>query len=136
MIWCYHCDEEILDDSWQPIVDEKRFLKENLRYRAPPSVAAIRELLAKKQPSPKIQPKKVQKTSQKLPLAERGMAGLSNLGNTCYLNSAVQCLSHVFAMSQYFQKCLPSHLYFKFEKKTQLSRSYREMIGELWSHEE
>ena len=30
------------------------------------------------------------------------MRGLRNLGNTCYFNTAVQCLSHVPPLSQYF----------------------------------
>lgn len=58
---------------------------------------------------------------------QRGLVGLQNLGNTCYMNGALQALSNCQQLTRFVLDC-PGFL-----KDKGLSHSYSELIREIWS---
>ena len=59
-----------------------------------------------------------------------GLVGLSNLGNTCYMNAALQCLSNTPALTKYFLNCadlVPRDI------KPNLGLAYAKLMAELWT---
>ncbi|VDM44973.1 unnamed protein product [Toxocara canis] len=69
-------------------------------------------------------------------IAIPGMCGLQNLGNTCFINSAVQCLSSVVEITGYFRDGYYMNDINKenvLGMQGKLAHAYAELIENLWS---
>ncbi|KAI9555211.1 hypothetical protein GHT06_017726 [Daphnia sinensis] len=107
-IWCYKCEGEMFPLNNDPVINQNLltlFTKENVQSDLLPRVKC----------------------------ETQGIVGLQNLGNTCYLNAALQALSNVPPMTQYFLECMPITDRDKEIKRTSLAKAYRNLIQNMWS---
>uniref|UniRef100_A0A8C1U2X7 Ubiquitin carboxyl-terminal hydrolase n=1 Tax=Cyprinus carpio TaxID=7962 RepID=A0A8C1U2X7_CYPCA len=59
----------------------------------------------------------------------QGLTGMKNIGNSCYMNAALQALSNCPPLTQFFLDC--SGLV-RTDKKPALCKSFQKLISELW----
>lgn len=55
----------------------------------------------------------------------KGLSGLKNLGNTCYMNSVLQCLSNVLNLTHYLRTC-------KTLSEDEVLNSYVKLLNGIW----
>ena len=67
--------------------------------------------------------------------SRKGVCGLQNLGNTCFMNSSLQCLSNVYELSQFL---LSNEFLNDLNEKNalgtggKLTVAYAELVKEMW----
>ena len=64
----------------------------------------------------------------------KGILGLKNRGNTCYLNTSIQCLNNLELLSNYFLQNKHLDEIDKSFDKNQIAKEYSKLIHAIWSN--
>lgn len=130
-IWCYVCEREVFLDhrAVTPASYNHHRCRSSEQVRAPTKDAGQHSVSHHLRAVPIAVAEEEGSESEEDELKPRGLTGMKNIGNSCYMNAALQALSNCPPLTQFFLDC--SGLV-RTDKKPALCKSYQKLISELW----
>uniref|UniRef100_A0A674EPU4 Ubiquitin carboxyl-terminal hydrolase n=1 Tax=Salmo trutta TaxID=8032 RepID=A0A674EPU4_SALTR len=131
-IWCYVCEREVFLEQRPAVVSAMSATHTPHHCKAMDNQDAVHQPVSHHRPLkavPIAVAEEEGSESEEDDLKPRGLTGMKNIGNSCYMNAALQALSNCPPLTQFFLDC--SGLV-RTDKKPALCKSYQKLISELW----
>ena len=144
-LWCYDCESEVFmntnnyydndlePNEYNPCKDSGRGSYNTFTITTPPECGSLFgfDTLNVGMSGDTSESSEAEEgyTAPRRPI---GLVGLQNIGNTCYLNAAIQALSNTTPLTRFFLDCPDTVHIISDGRKPGLSRTYQTLMREMW----